>query len=383
MPKTDIYPLPSAPISTGAAVTTWPKKLQHLCRRATLVTGLFLGVLGGIGAAHAQTAQPAYPAVMSSEGKGLQVRIQVLGDSVSTLSPIGDDQSRIMLYRAAQDALSGATSVFVDGRYHASLVPGAWSALCYRTGAAEIGARQMQVGSQPKDRMDSTTVVQLRGGQTHYLRVQEEQGRPIMKPVPLDQAHQEMGQFKEQVHTVSRVAQACREVVAPPPPAPTPAAPPPAVVAPPVPTPTVQTAPFEMVPAPKQPELLRITLPADALFAFGRSDATGMTGSGMAAMDNMQAMLKTDFSQVDSMHVVGHADPLGNAQFNEQLSSARARTVARHLQKQAPQGVRVSAEGRGAREPVIESCGRLINARSIACNQPNRRVVVEVLGTRR
>jgi hypothetical protein len=37
-------------------------------------------------------------------------------------------QSRIVFYRP-DDGRAGATSVFIDDRYHASLVPGAWSLL--------------------------------------------------------------------------------------------------------------------------------------------------------------------------------------------------------------------------------------------------------------
>lgn len=321
------------------------RSLMRMCA----TTGL-LALVCASGIALAQAGRS--PSYIETQQAGVNARIEVLGQAFTSPYPIGADQSRIMLYRTTQGRLSGATSVFVDGRYHTSLVPGAWSALCYRSGAAELGARQMQVGSRPKDLADSITAVQLQGGQTHYLRVQEEQGRPVLQPVPAAQAHQEMSQFKEQVHTVSRVAQACREGVAP------------GAVA--------------------QPgnALQRITLPADTLFAFNRSDAAGMTGTGLAAMDNLLAMLHADFARVEALHVVGHADPLGNAQDNERLALQRARTVATYLQTRSS-SLAITTEGRGDRDPVISTCSRQITARSIACNQPNRRVVVEVLGTRR
>lgn len=321
------------------------RSLMRMCA----TTGL-LALVCASGIALAQAGRS--PSYIETQQAGVNARIEVLGQAFTSPYPIGADQSRIMLYRTTQGRLSGATSVFVDGRYHTSLVPGAWSALCYRSGAAELGARQMQVGSRPKDLADSITAVQLQGGQTHYLRVQEEQGRPVLQPVPAAQAHQEMSQFKEQVHTVSRVAQACREGVAP------------GAVA--------------------QPgnALQRITLPADTLFAFNRSDAAGMTGAGLAAMDNLLAMLHADFARVEALHVVGHADPLGNAQDNERLALQRARTVATYLQTRSS-SLAITTEGRGDRDPVVSTCSRQITARSIACNQPNRRVVVEVLGTRR
>lgn len=313
-------------------------------------TAACLALLFASSAALAQASRS--PSYIETQQAGVNARIEVLGQAFTSPYPIGADQSRIMLYRPAASRLSGATSVFVDDRYHTSLVPGAWSALCYRSGTTQLGARQMRVGSHPKDLADSITALQLQGGQTHYLRVQEEQGRPVLQPVPAAQAHQEMSQFKEQVHTVSRVAQACREGVAP-------------VAA------ALASSPVQ-----------RITLPADTLFAFNRSDAAGMTGAGMAAMDSLLAMLRADFSRVDSLHVMGHADPLGNAQDNEALALQRARTVASYLQNRTA-GMAITTEGRGDRDPVISSCSRQITASSIACNQPNRRVVVEVVGTRR
>lgn len=309
--------------------------------------GIALALIGGMSVAAAQNRQAA---VMETLQAGVNARIEVLGQSFTTPYPIGADQSRIMVYRTTQAAMRGSTSVFVDGRYHTSLVPGAWSALCYRSGKSEIGARQMEVGSRPKDAVDSITEVQLQGGQTHYLRVNETSGRPVMEPVLAAQAHQEMSNSKEQVHTISRVAQACREGVA---------------------TPALASAP------------LRITLPADTLFAFNRSDAAAMTGSGLAAIDNLLAMLKADFSKVDGMHVIGHADPLGNAQANEKLAMQRAQTVATYLQGRGLSGMNITTEGRGERDPVVSTCGRQATPRSIACNLPNRRVVVEVTGQRR
>jgi len=323
--------------------------LRSLMRKCATAGLLALVCASGIAMAQADRS----PSYIETQQAGVNARIEVLGQAFTSPYPIGADQSRIMLYSTSQVRLSGATSVFIDGRYHTSLVPGAWSALCYRTGNAEIGARQMEVGNRPKDLVDSITALQLQGGQTHYLRVQEDQGRPVLQTVPAAQAHQEMSQFKEQVHTVSRVAQACREGVAP------------------IPASQLANAPH------------RITLPADTLFAFNRSDAAGMTGPGMSAMDNLLAMLKADFSRVESMHVIGHADPLGNAQANERLATERSRTVATYLQMRGLSSMSISTEGRGDRDPVISTCSRQITARSIACNQPNRRVVVEVLGIRR
>ena len=53
------------------------------------------------------------------------------------------------------------------------------------------------------------------------------------------------------------------------------------------------------------------------------------------------------------------------------------------LQMNGLQGTRITGEGRGAREPVVANCSRVVSPTSVLCNQPNRRVVVEITGARR
>jgi outer membrane protein OmpA-like peptidoglycan-associated protein len=279
-----------------------------------------------------------------------------LGGPFKPFAGVSSTQSRVVVYRDAQSPLPGATSVFLDGRYHASLEAGSWSALCYKTGPTELGARQMRVGSSPKDMPDSITAISLTPGQTHYLRVQQSGSKPVLQPVSAAQALQELVGTREQLHTVSRVAQNCMEVEAPAAPAPVPAAPTPA-----------QT----------------YSLPADTLFAFDRSDRDAMTDNGTRAIDSLLSRLAQDFSRIDRVHLIGHADPLGSSERNERLAIDRAQTVRDYIastgQLQAP----ITTEGRSAREPVVRYCGNAASARAIACNQPNRRVAIEVTGVRR
>lgn len=239
----------------------------------------------------------------------------------------------------------------MDGRYHASLEAGAWSSLCYKTGPVEMGARQMQVNRAPKDLMDTISAVTLTPGQTHYLRVQENSQRPVLEPVSPTQAQKELVGTRQQLHTISRVEQVCQEGVAP-----------------------------AIAPAPVTE---RITLPADTLFAFDRSDAQAMTGAGVQAIDRLLARIRTDFSRVDHLHVIGHADPLGQPERNEKLAQDRAQTVRDYIVSKDMPNLRITTEGRGSSEPVVTTCGRKATAASIACNLPNRRVVVVVTGQRR
>lgn len=273
-------------------------------------------------------------------------RIEVLGENFKPLAAVSPTQARIVVYSLPDTRLPGATSVFVNGAYHASLIQGAYSDLCYSTGPVELGARQMQVGQRAKDQPDTITTLQLQGARTHYLRVREQGGRPVLQPVAAEQALQELPKEKLQQHTISRVAQPCIE-------------------------------------APALAEPTRHTLAADTLFAFARADRNAMTATGLGAIDHLMVRLRNEYTRLDRLHIIGHADPLGDYAINERLSIERANTVRQYIAGTGQINAPISAEGRGAREPVVGTCGRTDTPQARECNQPNRRVVIEVTGVRR
>jgi outer membrane protein OmpA-like peptidoglycan-associated protein len=125
------------------------------------------------------------------------------------------------------------------------------------------------------------------------------------------------------------------------------------------------------------------TLPADTLFAFDRSDRAGMTDAGTRAIDMLLSRLQNDYSRIDRVHLIGHADPLGLPERNERLAIERAQTVRDYITQTGQLQVPLTAEGRGSREPVVRYCGNSATAQAIACNLPNRRVAVQVTGVRR
>lgn len=64
--------------------------------------------------------------------------------------------------------------------------------------------------------------------------------------------------------------------------------------------------------------------------------------------------------------VVGHTDSTGQAAYNQTLSQNRARSVVEYLTKQGVQAAEVTAEGRGANDPIADngtSQGRAENRR--------------------
>jgi outer membrane protein OmpA-like peptidoglycan-associated protein len=126
-----------------------------------------------------------------------------------------------------------------------------------------------------------------------------------------------------------------------------------------------------------------ITLAADALFAFGRSDINAMSPMGRASLDALVQRLRSEYIKLDRLHIIGHADPIGNAFSNERLSMDRAQTVRDYLMQSGLNTIQITSEGKGSREPVAGQCGLTATPDAIACHAPNRRVVIEIIGARR
>jgi OOP family OmpA-OmpF porin len=156
-------------------------------------------------------------------------------------------------------------------------------------------------------------------------------------------------------------------------PAPAPVAP-----APPAPAPIVAAAPVPVVAAAPR----RVTFSADSLFAFDRAD---VRPEGKSALDGFVRELQG--TRYDVVTVEGFTDRLGTAAYNDVLSRRRAEAVKAYLVGTGGiEATRVTAAGKGESSPVTrpEDCSaRSSHAALIACLQPDRRVVVEVTGTRR
>jgi OOP family OmpA-OmpF porin len=160
-----------------------------------------------------------------------------------------------------------------------------------------------------------------------------------------------------------------------PPPPPPPPAPPPAVVAP------TPAAPPPPPPAPKPPEKvnIKVSLGADALFD---SNKAVLRPEGQAKLDELAAQLKD--VKLDVITVIGHADRMGSAKHNQELSEQRAAAVKARLVEKGIEENRIYAEGKGEKDPVTKAadCKGDKGKKLIACLQPDRRVDIDVVGTR-
>lgn len=329
------------------APTQSVRRWLHACH-ASLAKSLSLVLLGlSLQAAAQSEAGSVY---METRQAGENARIEVLSGVYAAAQNVVSGQARLLFYRTPQEnLLPGATTIFVNDAYHTSLSAGAWSDLCLLPGKLETAARQMRVGSQPRDQVDTITALNAQSGQTLYVRVHERSGRPVLQPVSAEQAQQDLMGLRRQVHTISRVPQAMACSLAPS--------------------------------TPQAPQ--QIQLAADALFKFGRGTIDGMTANGEQALQELVQRIRSDYTVIERLHIIGHADPLGRPAANEQLAYARAATVRSFIEQQGLPVQRMTAEGRADREPAVTGCGRTPTPQAIACHQPNRRVVIQVFGQRR
>jgi OmpA-OmpF porin, OOP family len=135
----------------------------------------------------------------------------------------------------------------------------------------------------------------------------------------------------------------------------------------------------EAKPAPAKLLPQKINFSADALFEFDKSD---LRPDGKAMLDDLVRVLQG--AKYEVILAIGHADRIGAAAYNQKLSVRRAESVKQYLVAKGIEPNRVYAEGKGETQPLTKpgDC-RMTNRKAlIACLQPDRRVDVEVTGTK-
>lgn len=129
-------------------------------------------------------------------------------------------------------------------------------------------------------------------------------------------------------------------------------------------------------------KLESFNLSGDTLFRFNRGDLSGLLPKGRTALDQLVTKLKIQYQKIERIQVTGFTDHFGSASYNEALSRRRAETVALYLDQHGV-ATAISAEGKGAQYPVKQCSSKLTPYALVECLQPNRRVEVVVVGTKK
>jgi OOP family OmpA-OmpF porin len=136
--------------------------------------------------------------------------------------------------------------------------------------------------------------------------------------------------------------------------------------------------PQKAAPAPKRAPQ-SVTFSADTLFAF---DKSVLKPEGRTTLDDFARQLGG--AQYEVVFVTGHTDRFGSNEYNQKLSERRANAVKDYLAGKDVPANRMNASGKGETQPVTQAgdCQGAKSAKVIACLQPDRRVHVEVNGTK-
>lgn len=133
----------------------------------------------------------------------------------------------------------------------------------------------------------------------------------------------------------------------------------------------------------KEPEMISKTFAfnSDVLFDF---DKAGLKPAGQKAIDDMQAEIARVDMKGHKYQVNGYTDRLGSDAYNVKLSQKRAETVANYLVEHGVAVENIGATGFGKTHPVTGNKCDAVKGRKalIECLSPDRRVEVEVKGTK-
>ncbi|KQQ45737.1 flagellar motor protein MotB [Duganella sp. Leaf126] len=152
-----------------------------------------------------------------------------------------------------------------------------------------------------------------------------------------------------------------------PPPRPAPPPPPAPVVAEPPPPP-----PAPMPPPPPPPvRMEKVTMSATEMFGFDSAKLK----PNQPKLDEIATLLNNN-PGISDVTIAGYTDRLGSDQYNQKLSERRAVSVKEYLVGKGVAANRLTAEGRGKSNPVV-NCDNKKKADLIKCLEPNRRVEVE------
>jgi OOP family OmpA-OmpF porin len=166
-------------------------------------------------------------------------------------------------------------------------------------------------------------------------------------------------------------------------------APPPAPAPKPAPPPEPKPRapePEKPKPAPEKPKPVaeKVTFAADVLFDF---DKAVVKPEGKSKLDDISNKAKG--INLEVIIAIGHADSIGSDAYNQRLSVRRAESIKAYLVSRGIEGNRVYTEGKGEKQSLTggkcKSMGKehRSNKKMVDCLQPDRRVEIEVIGTRK
>jgi len=261
----------------------------------------------------------------------------IFAESYSPVVGVAPTQAQVVYFRPMGEGKTAA-HLYLDGELQSALMPGGYVSFCVPSGDHSV---ESYIGDAPKyaGKAAPKTEAEFQGGKTYYLEVPGDETLSTPQVLAKSAAEEQLQGLRRQAHILSRASH----------------------------TVPCQTA-------------TKLTLRGDLLFNFGKSGYKDLTAKGHDELRNIVEQIMTQPSNIESIEVIGHADPIGNAAANQRLSQQRADTVRKVL-TELELSVPVTAIGKGSTEPVVQ-CDTGSRKQRVECNAPNRRVELVILGTK-
>ncbi len=255
-------------------------------------------------------------------------------------------RARLIVFRLAKnddDLTAKPLNIFVNDQYYASLLPEHQSialSVCPGRKKLAVSTDALPGGKNPGASVLENATPALQAAEVYFYQItSDKNGRVFARWVNVDMAREVLSNVKMQTHTLSRVAK----------------------------DETCQADTY--------------SLNAATLFNFGRHDAQGMVKGAAESLAELSQRMIKDYISIDKIVVKGYADPVGDDVQNKYLSEKRAATVADRLRASGLSGDVILSQGMGATNLLVEECDKYSNFTDVmVCNQPNRRVEIEVYG---
>jgi OmpA-OmpF porin, OOP family len=156
----------------------------------------------------------------------------------------------------------------------------------------------------------------------------------------------------------------------------------------PAPAPAPAPAPVKAAPKPEaakpKPVAEKVTFAADVFFDF---DMAVIKPEARSKLDDLSSKVKG--VNLEVVIAIGHTDMIGSDAYNQALSVRRADAVKAYLMSKGTEQNRVYTEGKGEKQSLTGAkCKGMgeahrSNKKLVECLAPDRRVEIEVIGTRK
>lgn len=262
---------------------------------------------------------------------GPAVTMTHTGTQYVPVGRISDSLSQVVFYNPKKvgDSATGVANIYVDREFQGALKSGEFSVFCVEPGKHTIEAYQNDAPNYANKAVPRT-MAKLVGGKTYFVETNSDQSVGTPVSVNRTQAENQLFGYNSSA-TINRASavKACEYVGG-------------------------------------------MSQLGNVLFSFAGHKVSDVETGGKEIAKNMADYIKGQ-PQIQRVDIVGHADPVGNAAFNQKLSVQRAETVKKMLISYGVPASLLFTSGEGANNPTVD-CSDMPGKERNFCNRANRRV---------